>query len=141
MHLTIRLMDNHWHTAYTQVNLRQAMNTREGQSHISCVPSRPNQLHPQVQPPLTFVIRRCIGRSSSSMSAYLARHSYEHKENLSEPPSSRVVCLYHCLHRLDLATTGTSSHIVRSSHCSCQSVHCLISATLFVSIPSSSRSA
>jgi hypothetical protein len=60
MHLTIRLMDNHWHTAYTQVNLRQAMNTREGQSHISCVPSRPNQLHPQVQPPLTFVIRRCI---------------------------------------------------------------------------------
>ena len=74
------------------------------------------------------------------MSAFFARDSYEHKENLSKPPTSRVVCLYPAFIVL-IWPQPPLSHILshRSSHCSCQSLHRLISATLFVSIPSLSH--
>jgi hypothetical protein len=114
--------------AYTQDNLRQAINTREGQSHISCVPSRPNQLHPQECShlwPLSFVV---ASTQIIFINVCLLCTSFVwHKENLSEPPSLRVVCLYHYLHCLDLATTTFVVHPLT------------LFITLFVSIRSSSH--
>ncbi len=143
MHLTIRLMDNHWHTAYTQVNLRQAMNTREGQSHISCVPSRPNQLHPQVQPPLTFVIRRRI--DADHLHQCLPSSHVIRMNTKKIYPSLLRRALSVCIlpsssssghNRLFRTSSHIVHHIVRVNpfivssepHCSCQSLHRLISA-------------
>ena len=126
--------------AYTQDNLRQAINTREGQSHISCVPSWPNQLHPQVQPPLTFVICRRIDadRHQCLPSSHVIRMN---TKKIYPSLLCRVLSVCSTAFIVLIWPQPPLSHILshRSSHFSCQSVHHLISATLFVSIPSSSH--
>jgi len=138
MHLTIRLMDNQWHTHKTIF----VKPTREGQSHISCVPSQPNLLHPQVQPPLTFVIRCCIDADlhqclpSSHVIRMNTKKIYPSllRRALSVCITSFIVLIW------PQPPLSTSSHIVHhifrvnlfivssQPHCSCQSLHRLISA-------------
>ena len=136
MHLTIRLMDNQWHTHKTIF----VKPTREGQSHISCVPSQPNLLHPQVQPPLTFVICRRIDadRHQCLPSSHVIRMN---TKKIYPSLLCRVLSVCSTAFIVLIWPQPPLSHILshRSSHFSCQSVHHLISATLFVSIPSSSH--
>ena len=130
----------HVELRYTQDNLCQAMNTREGQSHISCVLSRPNLLHPQVQPPLTFVICRRIDadRHQCLPSSHVIRMN---TKKIYPSLLCRVLSVCSTAFIVLIWPQPPLSHILshRSSHFSCQSVHHLISATLFVSIPSSSH--
>ena len=79
------------------------------------------------------------------------RHNYNFMQGLSTPGDQEIDSTCLLLRRaLSVCTTAfivliwpqpPLSHILshRSSHCSCQSIHRLISATLFVSIHSSSH--